>query len=199
VRGLEATEPESSHPPGIATLLSLLANWNSFCFDFFCRQSTPGNHLSDYIIRQLPTLPPSTYQKRCPWDAALTLEEWILPRVLELTYTAWDLQGFAKDCGYEEAPFPWNPDRRSWLQAELDAAFFHLYSIQRDDVDFMLEGFPIVKRKDKQKFGSFQAKHRILRIYDQLAASIQAGVPYRSDLDPPIGTLVPSPEGRELG
>jgi len=199
VRGLEATEPESSHPPGIATLLSLLANWNSFCFDFFCRQSTPGNHLSDYIIRQLPTLPPSTYQKRCPWDAALTLEEWILPRVLELTYTAWDLQGFAKDCGYEEAPFPWNPDRRSWLQAELDAAFFHLYSIQRDDVDFMLEGFPIVKRKDKQKFGSFQAKHRILRIYDQLATAIQAGVPYRSDLDPPTGTLVPSTLGRGLG
>jgi hypothetical protein len=183
--------------PGI--LLSLLAHWNSFCFDFFCRQSTPGNHLSDYIIRQLPTLPPSTYQKLCPWDAALTLEEWILLRVLELTYTAWDLQGFAQDCGYEEAPFPWNPDRRSWLQAELDAAFFHLYAIQRDDVDFMLEGFPIVKRKDKQKFGSFQAKHRILKIYDQLATATQSGMPYRSDLDPPTGTLVPSHLGKGLG
>ena len=173
------------------TLVSLLANWNSFCFDFFCRQSTPGNHLSDYIIRQLPTLPPSTYQQPCPWDATLTVEDWILPRVLELTYTAWDLQGFAKDCGYEAAPFPWNLDRRSWLQAELDAAFFHLYNIQREDVDFMLESFPIVKRKDRQKFGSFQSKARILRIYDQLTAAMQSGVAYHSDLDPPPGSLVP--------
>ena len=170
------------------SLLSLLANWNSFCFDFFCRQSTPGNHLSDYIVRQLPTLSPSTYQQPCPWDATLILEDWILSHVLELTYTAWDLQGFAKDCGYEGAPFSWNPDRRSWLQAELDAAFFHLYSIQRDDMDFMLESFPIVKRKDRQKFGSFQTKARILRIYDQLAAAMQSGVAYHSDLDPPPGS-----------
>jgi hypothetical protein len=96
-------------------------------------------------------------------------------------------------------PFPWNLDRRSWLQAELDAAFFHLYSIQREDVDFMLESFPIVKRKDRQKFGSFQTKHRILRIYDQLTAAMQSGVAYHSDLDPPPGSPVPSPEGRGLG
>ena len=169
------------------TLLSLLANWNSFCFDFFCRQSTPGNHLSDYIIRQLPTLPPSTYQKRCPWEPTLTLQDWILPRVLELAYTAWDLQGFAQDCGYEGTPFTWNLDRRSWLQAELDAAFFHLYHIQRDDVDFMLESFPIVKRKENQKHGSFQSKARILRIYDQIEAAIQSRIPYQSNLDPPLG------------
>jgi hypothetical protein len=164
-------------------LLSLLANWNSFCFDFFCRQSTPGNHLSDYIVRQLPTLPPSTYQQPCPWDAVLTLEDWILPRVLELTYTAWDLEGFAKDCGYEAAPFPWNLDRRSWLQAELDAAFFHLYSIQREDVDFMLESFPIVKRKDQQKLGCFQTKSRILHIYDWLTTAIQSGSAYHRNLE----------------
>ncbi|ASC70355.1 Type IIS restriction enzyme Eco57I [Halomicronema hongdechloris C2206] len=195
VRATEATEPKNSSHSEISTLLSLLANWNSFCFDFFCRQSTPGNHLSDYIVRQLPTLPPSTYQQPCPWDTTLTVEDWILPRVLELTYTAWDLQGFAKDCGYEAAPFPWNPDRRSWLQAELDAAFFHLYSIQREDVDFMLESFPIVKRKDRQKFGSFQTKDRILRIYDQLAAAMKSGVAYHSNLGLPPNLLSSLPSG----
>ena len=36
------------------------------------------------------------------------------------------------------------------LRAELDAAFFHLYGIDRDDVDYIMETFPIVKRKDSQ-------------------------------------------------
>lgn len=33
------------------------------------------------------------------------IADWMFPRVLELTYTAWDLQPFAQDCGYEGAPF----------------------------------------------------------------------------------------------
>lgn len=28
----------------------------------------------------------------------LTLRDWLLPRVLDLTYTAWDLEPFARDC-----------------------------------------------------------------------------------------------------
>jgi hypothetical protein len=47
--------------------------------------------------------------------------------LLELTYTAWDLEPSARDCGYDEAPFRWDEARRSLLRAELDAAFFHLY------------------------------------------------------------------------
>ena len=34
------------------------------------------------------------------------------------------------------------------MRAELDAAFFHLYGIEREDVDYIMETFPIVKRKD---------------------------------------------------
>ena len=33
------------------------------------------------------------------------------------------------------------------MRAELDAAFFHLYGIERDDVDYIMETFPIVKRR----------------------------------------------------
>ncbi len=38
---------------------------------------------------------------------------------------------------------------RCWcVEAELDAAFFHLYGIGCDDVDYIMGTFPIVKRKD---------------------------------------------------
>lgn len=48
-------------------------------------------------------------------------------RTLELTYTAWDLEAFAKDCGYDGPPFRWDEERRFQLRCELDALFFHLY------------------------------------------------------------------------
>ena len=64
----------------------------------------------------------------CPWSGNTeTVKEWVLQRFLELTYTAWDLQPFAQDCGYSGPPFRWDEKRRFLLRCELDAAFFHLY------------------------------------------------------------------------
>ncbi|MGG6268523.1 Eco57I restriction-modification methylase domain-containing protein [Leptolyngbya sp. AN03gr2] len=172
----------SEHPP--SSLFCLLANWNSFCFDFICRQGTPGNHLSDYILRQLPMLVPSTYQQKCEWDRTMILRDWILARVLELTYTAWDLQAFAKDCGYEGAPFQWDEERRFLLRCELDAAYFHLYQLQRDDVAFVMDTFAIIKRKDEQKYSRYRTQDTILSVYDAIAAAIRTGQPYQTVLDP---------------
>jgi hypothetical protein len=106
----------------------LSANFNSFCFDYYVRQFVGGLHLSDYIMYQMPVLSSATYSRPCPWSSKEeSLREWLVPRVLELTYTAWDLQPFAKDCGYHGPPFKWNEDRRFVLRCEIDALFFHLY------------------------------------------------------------------------
>jgi hypothetical protein len=40
--------------------------------------------------------------------------------------------------------------------SQLNAAYFHLYGIGRDDVDYILETFPIVKRKDEQAHGEYR-------------------------------------------
>src|ERR1039458_8479836 len=64
----------------------------------------------------------------CAWAGQQqTLQAWLLPRVLELTCTAWDLEAFARDCGWSGPPFRWDEARRFLLRCELDAAFFHLY------------------------------------------------------------------------
>ena len=81
----------------------LLANLNSLVFDFIARQKIGGTHLTFSIFRQLPVLPPESYT---PEDI-----EFISTRVLELVYTAWDMQPFAKDMGYEGEPFTWNSNR----------------------------------------------------------------------------------------
>lgn len=105
---------------------ALLSNLNAIVFDFATRTKVGGSHLSSFVLRQLPLLPAARWSVRCEWRTTSTMERWITPRSLELTYTAWDLEPFSRDCGYEGPPFRWDEERRFWLRCELDAAFFHL-------------------------------------------------------------------------
>jgi hypothetical protein len=172
------------HAP--ADTACLFASFNSFCFDYFARNKTPGNHITDYIVRQLPVLPPAAYGQSCRWSGSTQkLRDWLLSYVLELTYTAWDLEPFAKDCGYAGPPFRWDAERRFLLRCELDAAYFHLYGIARDDVDYIMETFPIVKRNDMKRFGDFRTKLMNLDIYDQMQQAMDRGEPYQTLLEPP--------------
>lgn len=103
----------------------LLTTFDSVACDWILRQSIRGTHRTFFIVKQLAVQPPSfcTEAQR----AVITL------RVLELTCTAWDLAGFARDLGYDGPPFRGDEERRFLLRAELDALYFHLYGISRDD------------------------------------------------------------------
>lgn len=109
----------------------------------------------------------------------------MLPRVLELTYTAWDLESFARDVGYDGPPFRWDPARRFLLRCELDAAFFHLYGLSRDDTKYVMDTFPIVRKNDERAHGDYRTKRVILEIYDAMAEAARTGKPYQTRLDPP--------------
>ena len=70
-------------------LCCLFGNFNSLFFDFITRQKIGGVHLTFTALKQLPVLPPDRYSQ--------TDINYITPRVLELTYTAWDIKPFADD------------------------------------------------------------------------------------------------------
>jgi hypothetical protein len=142
-------------------------------------------------------------------------------RALELIDTSWDLELFAKDCGFDGPPFRWDEDRRFRIRAELDAAFFHLYlpadangdwiparkadgcpydetpeqlaelkksfAKPRDAVRYIMDTFPIVKRKDEAAFGSYRTKEMILQIYDDMQEAVRTGTEYQTKLSPPPG------------
>jgi hypothetical protein len=67
----------------------------------------------------------------------------------------------------------------------LDAAFFRLYGNSRDDTDYIMETFPIVKRKDEERYGEYRTKRVILEVYDAMTEAARAGVSYETLLDPP--------------
>jgi hypothetical protein len=67
------------------------------------------------------------------------------------------------------------------MRCELDALYFHLYQISRDDVDYILETFPIVKRKDEAAHGEYLTKRVIVDMYDAMAQLPQMAVPAPKD------------------
>lgn len=163
---------------------ALYANLCAFAFDYVARQKMAGTHLTYSYLKQLPVLPPNAYHKSCPWESGRRLGDWITCRVLELSYTTHDMAAFAEDHGDNGAPFRWDEQRRFWLRAELDAAYFHLYGLPRDDVDYVMDP-PRLRNNDPDRFA--RTKKAILKIYDAMADAQHTGEPYRTILDPPPG------------
>jgi hypothetical protein len=182
----------------------LLASLNSFVIDYVARQKLGGPNMTVGIMSQLPSLLPTAYDQPIPWLSHTNrLRDWLLSRVLELTYTAWDMEAFAQDCGRSGQPFRWDGDRRFLLRSELDATFFHLclgpenewsrqpaglteaFSSPRSVVGYVMDTFPIVRRKDEQEHGEFRTKRVILEIYDAMAEAQRTGATYQTRLDPP--------------
>jgi hypothetical protein len=151
---------------------AFIANLSVLIFDFVARQKLGGTHLTVEMLKQLPMLPPSTYS-----PAQL---QFITPRVLELTYTSYAMAPFARDLGYDGAPFPWDEGRRAELRAELDAWYANAYGLTRDELRYILdpadvkgpdypsETFRVLKQNEIARFGEYRTARLVLGAYDQL-------------------------------
>lgn len=171
--------------PSANNLALLEATFNSFPYDYALRNSLSQPSIPKGTSEQIPVPPP---------DALTRFRAFIIPRVLELTFTSYDLTSFGRDLGHTGQPFRWDENRRQVIRAELDALFFHLYGISREDADYILDTFPIVRRKDEAKYGSYRTKELILAEYDRMAAAgltlnnpLVDGENYTSTLTPPPG------------
>ena len=148
---------------------SLIAgNLNSFSFDFVTRQKLHGTNLSWYLLEQLPVIAPGDYD--CEVGDTIA-REIVRDHVLRLTYTAHDMRPFARDLGYDGEPFTWDVEERRHLRARLDALYFHLYGLGREDAEYIMETFPIVRRQDEAAFdGKYRTRDMVLAYMNALAA-----------------------------
>ncbi|MCY3538238.1 MAG: N-6 DNA methylase, partial [bacterium] len=67
----------------------VMANMNSLPLDWAARLSVGGTHMNFFIIKQLPILPPEAYLDS-PSPGQPSYAQIIAPKVLELTFTAWE-------------------------------------------------------------------------------------------------------------
>ena len=59
---------------------------------------------------------------------------------------------------------------RAQLRAEIDAYVAHLYGLSRDDFSYILDTFPVLKRKEEAAFGEFMSKRKCLEEYDRIGS-----------------------------
>lgn len=170
---------------------AFLGNLSALVFDFVARQKIGGTTLNYFYMKQFPVLPPERYTEA---DLAF-----IVPRVLELTFTAHDLSGWAQDLGYIGLPFAFDPDRRAVLRAELDAYYARLYRLPRAELCYILdpaevmgadypsETFRVLKNGEIRDFGEYRTQRLVMREFDRMALAEVSGEAYTSLLIPPPG------------
>lgn len=154
------------------TAAVLLAVMSSLPFDWTARQKLSGAHMNLFILDQLPTPAPDDLAQPAPFSRGETWAQWLLPRVLELTFTSHSLTGWARDLGYDGAPFPWNANRRREVQAELDGALFHLYGHDRSTTEYIIDSFTTLRRAETREFGEYLTKRLVVDAYEHLAAQL---------------------------
>ncbi|TDE37767.1 DNA methyltransferase [Actinomadura sp. 6K520] len=170
-------------------IAALIATQSSLVFDFVSRQKVGGANMALFVWKQLPVPTP---RDLAPHRNFLT------PRTLELVYTAHDMTSLAHDLGDSGEPFRWDEERRAQIRAEMDAYFFHLYGINREDTDYILETFQTetggLKNNEIAKYGTYRTKELVLAEYDRMAAvgvdldkPLVDGENYTSTLNPPPG------------
>ena len=145
----------------------LLANLNSFSLDYVSRQKVHATHLDWYTVEQLPIIAPDDYDHQF---GNMSARDLVRNHVLRLTYTAHDMAPFARDLGYQGPPFAWNQEERRHLRARLDALYFHLYGLSREEASYVLDTFPIVRKQDEAAFGRYRTRDLILAYMSALAA-----------------------------
>ncbi|EPG4106362.1 Eco57I restriction-modification methylase domain-containing protein [Pseudomonas aeruginosa] len=187
--------------PSIRHAAALLGNFDALVLDYVARQKVGGTSLTYFYLKQFPFLPPSRYTEA---DLAF-----IVPRVLELTYTARDLQLWAEELvsawktesgdwkpGTPEAirrspltPFPYDPDRRATLRAELDAYYAKLYGLTEEELRYILdpadvmgddypsETFRVLKNKELKEFGEYRTQRLVLEAWGRLEQASSAIIP----------------------
>ena len=151
----------------VAVTTLLVANLNAVCLDFVARQKVQGTSLNWYIVEQLPVIAPDAYDRQFGTTSARDL---VRDHLLRLTYTAHDMAPFARDLAYDGEPFTWDEEERRHLRGRLDALYFHLYGLDKDDAEYVLGTFPIVRRDDEKQFGSYRTRDLVLAYMDALAA-----------------------------
>ena len=179
------------HVDDVRLVACLLAMLNSMCLDYAAQSKVGGTHIRKNVIAQFPALPPTFYIEA---DLAF-----IVPRVLELTYTSHSIASFARDLGYDGPPFAWDEERRARLRAELDAWYARAYGLERDELRYILdpadvkgpdypsETFRVLKNNEIKRFGEYRTQRLVLEAWDRM----ERGEVH--DTSPPIVVSLPAP------
>jgi hypothetical protein len=160
----------------LATVLSSLVT------DYGVRQKT--NAMTFFVMEQAAVLSLSSLSEYVDWLGE-TASAWLLPRAFELFYTNNELSALCEDLGRDHPPFIWNTERRSHVKAEIDAAMLHLYELDREQAEWILDSFTVLRKYEERDYEEFRTKRLVLAAYDAMVDAKKRGTAYETPLNPP--------------
>ena len=159
--------------------LPWLAVANSFCMDWLARTRLSSPTMSFTLLDSFP-FPRQSLESH--------FVQVVARLVLRLTCTSVEMTPFwnrMADLGLVEAVDPeripggalLDPGERALVRAELDAIVAcQVFGLSRDELGYILESFPVLKRRDVRTFGDYRTRILILEKYDELVAALASGV-----------------------
>ncbi len=84
------------------------------------------------------------------------------------------------EVGIPIPPFPWNPDRRAAIRAELNTYYAKLYGLTYDELRYILdpadvygeyfpgETFRVLKNNEIRKYGEYWTKRLVLEAWERV-------------------------------
>lgn len=117
------------------------------------------------VFPQIPTATRAALA--APPPAYGPAHEQVLRERLAAGYAALDAT-WTPACGLHDR----QPDRRdtgdrAQTRAELDALVAHLYGLTRDEFAYILDTFPVLRRKEQAAFGEYQSKRKALEEFER--------------------------------
>ena len=98
------------------------------------------------------------------------------------------MKPYAEELGDDGPPFHWDAERRALLRADLDAAFLHVYGLNREEAEHVLDSFPVVRRYEERDYGEYRTRRLVLEAYDRMASAVaNGGKGWRPLADIPAG------------
>jgi len=177
-----------------ATLMCAIGN--SFIFDYCVRQMLAGSHLTYFILKQLPVPSRIELLEPCPWNQDISWQEYILMRATRLVCTSIYLREYAAEVSGVLDISPCSFEEQKTLRYELDAAMFYLYfkptgkghwnselnfnpddlahthshlmATPRSAIEYVMNTFTIVKKKEIGLYGEYVTLRGVLEAWDRL-------------------------------
>jgi len=150
--------------------------------------------MSEFILARGCRLVCTSEKHRKIWEDSFS-EEWTLPQLWypnsgSVEYGPAheqeirrrlrdDVPALTPDWGPHCGVYDRSPDRRdtgdrAQLRAEIDAYVAHLYELSREDFAYIMDTFPVLKRKEEQAFGEYMSKRKCLEEYDRVKTILNA-------------------------
>ncbi|MBA3045305.1 MAG: N-6 DNA methylase [Euryarchaeota archaeon] len=142
--------------------------YNSLPFDFVLRQKMATGNINKFIVAQVSVVKPIEFQRIINHKGIVKpAEEFVLDVAPNFLYNDESLTPFFKHIGKSE-PIVYDSLKRKKDICFVDAIIAHLYNLNREEYDYILSQFNMIKTNDENEYGEFLTKRMCLSFYDEI-------------------------------